>query len=158
LFPGVWEFPIAVAFACLMRPVQAQGGALDDAVLTLFPEWKKKLASHDRDADPQVVYREQEKFHKMVDVFAGLLIGLLVLVLFVLGSGFGVQKLASQFWGGTGVNHPQVLQDYLRKSYHAFVFGIPLVFCYVLKNRPLRFALATGALLLVAAYHERSAE
>jgi hypothetical protein len=158
LFPGVWEFPIAIVVACLMRPTQHVAGWLDDLMLGLFPEWRKKLEAHGRDADVRAVHQEQEKFYRVVDVIAGLLMGALVLLLFFAWTGLGVQKLASQFWSGSGVQHQQILSDYLRKTYHAFVFGIPLVFCYVLKNRPLRMALGVGALLMVAAFHERGSE
>jgi hypothetical protein len=157
LFSGVWEFPIALVVACLMRPPQHVAGWLDDVVLGLFPEWRKKLEAHGRDTDVRLVHQEQEKFYRVVDVIAGLLMGVLVLLLFFAWSGLGFQKLATQFWSGSGV-HPQALSDYLRKSYHAFVFGIPLVFCYVLKNRPLRMALGLGALLLVSGFHERGNE
>jgi hypothetical protein len=158
LFPGVWEFPIAIAVACLMRPPQHVAGWLDDVMLAVFPEWRKKLESHGRDADPKVVFQEQEKFYRVVDVIGGILMGVVVLLLFFAWSGLGIQKMASQFWSGSGVQHQAVLSDYLRKTYHAFVFGIPLVLCYMLKNRPVRMALGVGALLLVSGFHERGNE
>jgi hypothetical protein len=157
LFPGVWEFPIALVAACLMRPPQMVTGWLDDVMLSLFPEWRKKLEAHHRDADPREVQREQEKFHLAVDVIAGFLMALLVLALFAAWTGLGIQSMAAKFWQGMGT-HPQLVSGYVSKTYQAFVFGIPLVFCYMFKNRPLRMALGLSALLLISSFRERGNE
>jgi hypothetical protein len=155
MFPGVWEFPIALVVACLMRPTQLVQGWLDDVMLSLFPEWRKKLESYGRDADVNEVRREQEKFHLVVDVVAGLLMALVVVALFAAWNGLGLQSMAAKFWQGTGA---QGIQLSVQRTYWAFVFGIPLVLCFLLKDRPLRMALGLGALLLISGSRERGNE
>jgi hypothetical protein len=157
IFPGVWEFPIAVVLACLTRPNRNIQGWLDDMMASMFPEWRKKLEAHGRDADPREVLREQETFHRVVDVIGGLLTGLLVLVIFISWSAF-LYGLADQMWKGFGATHPQIRQGYLANTYQFFVFGIPLVLCYMFKDRPLRMAIALGALLMISGFRERGSE
>ncbi|MBM4068132.1 MAG: hypothetical protein FJ271_04215 [Planctomycetes bacterium] len=141
LFPSIWEFPIAVAAACFLRPTLKDGGWVDDVVSNNFmeatPVHHPKKGKHQprsiakADANPS--------FHYMMDVVLG---GGMLVVLFAL--------LMVVFPSAVDLN--QMGKD-PRGRWYFIMFGLPLMVACFFYGRPLRFGLAVTSVLLVSAVH-----
>jgi hypothetical protein len=134
LFPRIWEFPLAIMAAGLLRPTMKESGWTDDLVADFMdkpaPQPQVKKGKH----QPQHVARAQRNpsFHYTMDV---VLPGALLVVLLLLGFAFPDQLRALA--GGN------TFATYL------FLFGIPLMICCFYYARPLRFGLGIGVVLFV---------
>jgi hypothetical protein len=137
LFPRVWEFPVALACAGLLRPTMKESGWADDLVSDFMnkpiaappPPKKGKHQPHQhRIAKPE----DNPSFHRMLDVVlpAALLVVLLLLAFAFPGQ---LEKLSG---GQSGLMY-------------FFMFGVPLIICCFFYGRPLRFGLGIAAVLVV---------
>jgi hypothetical protein len=132
VFPGLWEFPIALVMACLVRPVLKEGGWLDDILggMSEKTESSTPKAKGVKSIE-NVATTTGTNVHVILDYL--LPVGLLIfsaIVVFTLTSALGLY--ASVFIG----------------------FGVPLIVACFFYGRPIRLGLAIGAVLLVRDFYE----
>jgi hypothetical protein len=134
VFPGVWEFPIAIVLAALVRPQLADSGWTDDALMNSSPsfqEWARQQG--------------EDTYHYIMDVLLGLSVFVLACFLaWFMGDRerlTGILKflgLLRSTWG----NAAQL----------GLLFGVPLIISFFFSGRPLRFAIALGGIILCNQY------
>lgn len=144
---GVFELPVAIVVACLVRPETMQSGWFDELLMNAFPglrSWARtqgdEMAKSMGRPAPGTTYM----FNYFLDVVLGL---------FVLGLAY---------WLTTGVWSNAILTKVIQLVgagrnwnyffHNAWVFGIPMIFCFFFAGRPLRMGLAVTALLLANLY------
>jgi hypothetical protein len=123
IFPGVWEFPIAIFVAGLVRPAMAEHGWLDRLLAGVLGEGERR--GRGRHAGPEPTTG------MTVGLDFGLPIAVLLLTLLTQGIFMSTSRL------NTGTAQPEL------------AYGIPLVVTLLFLMRPLRFGLALGAVLLL---------
>ncbi len=132
LFPGVWEYPIVLVLACVLRPApqsKDEGGRMKDEGGRMKDEQKRRKLNSSFILPPSSFHRDARLLDWALPAGLALLTAGLV---------FGVQKM------GVGPGPLSV----------ALMFGAPLLFCYLFLFRPLRFGLGVAALLLAGSlYH-----
>jgi hypothetical protein len=131
LFRGIAEYPLVLVLACLLRPAAAEeaAGALKGAgQIPTSPKRKRGEPS------PSLALRAcQQRRARRLDVVLPLALGGLTAALVVGWQAYGLEP------GPLSV---------------AAMFALPLVLCYTFLERPVRFGLGVGALLLAGGlYH-----
>jgi hypothetical protein len=148
VFPGVWEFPIAIVLAALVRPQLSEGGWLDDAALNSSPGFQTwavqqgdQVAKSFGKPAPHTAY----VFNYFMDVVLGVAVFLLAcLMAWLLGDRERLTAVM-KFLGLTRSVFGQYAQL-------ALLFGLPLVIAFFFASRPLRFAIALGGVILCNQY------
>jgi hypothetical protein len=139
-FPGVWEYPIAIAVSGLLRPQMVQAGWLDELLGGSRGEAAARIkhgAKHESSADVT-------SFARLMDFVLPLGILALTWILSTVLSN-AVQQIAANFvTAGTG-NY----RENLAVASGWLMFGIPMVITCFFFGRPIRFGLAVGAILLM---------
>ncbi len=136
-FPAVWEFPIAIVLAALVRPALAELGWIDDWLLSSSPSfqtWAQQPGGGTADR------KGTENFSYFMDVA-------LALTVFLLACGLA-------WWLSSSARLNSVLKFIgVRGSaatyvYPALLFGLPLICCFFFSPRPLRFGLALAGVMV----------
>jgi hypothetical protein len=146
VFTGVWEFPIAIVIAALVRPRLADAGWLDDALLNNSPSFQTWVRQQGDDVAKSFGRPAQHStwlFGYVMDVIMGLAV-------------FALAWFTA-WWMSDQSRVSSSLKFFGLKSYSLFVYGfllygIPLVIAFFYYGRPLRFALAVGGVILVNHY------
>jgi hypothetical protein len=143
IFTGVWEFPLALFAACLVRPVLKDGGWADTWFATNFakpvpgaPAPKPGPGRHVRKGHPE----ETPQLHRTLDIVLPLGVLILVAVL-----GLGLRSTLATMFNNAGAALVVAL-------------GVPLAIACFYYARPLRFGLAIGAVLVVQGLMESRGE
>ena len=144
---GVFEFHIAIVIACLVRPETMQSGWFDELLMNAFPglrSWARtqgdEMAKSMGRPAPGTTYM----FNYFLDVVLGLfLFGLA----WWLSAGEWSHAILAKMIQlvGMGRNWNYFFQN-------AWIFGIPMVFCFFFAGRPLRIGLAVTALFVANLY------
>jgi hypothetical protein len=139
LFPRVWEFPLAIMAAALIRPTMKSSGWTDDLLADFMdkpaaqPQPKKgKHVPHQHAARAQ----RDPSFHYTLDV---VLPGIILVAMALMAFAFLGQLQALAGGSAFGLDF--------------FLFGIPLAICCFYYGRPLRFGLGIGVVLLIHLMH-----
>jgi hypothetical protein len=134
IFPGIWEFPIAMFVAGLLRPKIKEGGWTDD----LASEF---LYSSPAPVQPKKGHKHQPKSIAKTGPGPSLHMTLdFVLPLALLILGFVLATVV----------YPRKPEG--RESFeYVMIFGLPLLISCFYLGRPLRYGLAVGAVLVIAA-------
>jgi hypothetical protein len=135
LFPRVWEFPLAIMAAALIRPTMKSSGWTDDLLADFMdkppaqPQPKKgKHVPHQHTAKAP----RNASFHYTMDV---VLPGVLLVAMSLAAFAFSAQLRSLARGSAFGLD--------------VFLYGIPLGICCFYYGRPLRFGLGIGVVLLV---------
>ncbi len=139
VFLGVWELPIALFFAGLVRPTLKDGGWTDDLIANMGdkPAPQSQPKKHHKQqprslAKTGPLAKNDSSIHYSLDI--ALPLGILILVAILV---YVLPTPIRALSGG---------QPALTVS---IMFGIPLIICCFYYARPLRFGLGIGAVLLI---------
>ncbi len=148
LFPGLWEYNIAIFLAGMVRPTMKDSGWADDAVAGFIgdqgaagPKGKGKALG--------VHAESNTNFHYTMDVV--LAIGVLVLVCILMFMIFKGDLTQARFAQDTAAAANARAQAAVK------ILGVPLLVACFFMFRPLRFGLAIGAILLAIVLEEGGA-
>jgi hypothetical protein len=146
---GVIEFHIAIVFACLVRPEVIPSGWLDELIMNAFPGLRT-WARTQGDEMAKSMNRPAPGTTYMFNYFLDVVLGLFVLgISYFLGKAMWdneswsmaiLQKLLQLVGAGRGWS-----QSFFQ---NAWIFGIPMVFCFFFAGRPLRIGLAVTGMFL----------
>src|SRR5262245_13394324 len=154
LFNEVVEYPLAIVCACLIRPKIKQGGWLDDMLLKASPDldrWAKDTSDNISKSFGHESHRTPWLVNVAIDIaLAAAVLGVAYYLKNNAVEGIwrrentksGLYKLAKFIGFDTSTTYRW--HDGL---YNAIVYGIPMIMCFIMAGRPLRFGLAIAALL-----------
>jgi hypothetical protein len=152
LFPGVWEFYIALVVACFVRPTLLETNWLDNFLMTTFPglqQWAREQSdqmsrSLGRTPDGSTYF-----FSYALDFVLG---GFMLLLAWFMRAqaqwGWYDEDRAFNFLQFIGMSR-NFAAVYYNYAFVAVIYGIPLVICGLYSSRPVRFGLAITGLLVV---------
>jgi hypothetical protein len=145
LFTGVWEFPMAIVLACLVRPKLNEAGWTDELILNSSPSfqtWVRQRGDEMAKSAGRQATHSTYAFSYFMDIALGLTVFALSCFLTWYMSYENMNKIA-RFLGLRGLG--SLLRPLL-------IFGVPLVCCFFFYGRPLRFAIALSGVLLCNQY------
>jgi hypothetical protein len=137
-FPGVWEYPIAVALAGLLRPKLKEAGWIDEMLGGSREEAALAKARHGKAEQSADV----AGFAKLMDYVLPVGVFVLALICSMMLSGV-IRSIASSFApsGARGTS------DFVTTASGIIMFGIPVVISCFFYGRPIRYGLTVGAIL-----------
>jgi hypothetical protein len=139
-FPGVWEYPIAIAVSGLLRPTMTEAGWLDELLGGARGEAAHaKHGKHEASADVA-------GFARLMDYVLPVGVLALTAVLSMMLSTL-MQRIASNFVT------PGSRSENLTIAAGWLMFGIPVVIACFFFQRPIRFGLSIAAILLVYSWY-----
>jgi hypothetical protein len=140
-FKGLYEFPIAIFLACLVRPLMKEEGWLDSFMSNML-EPSHAAKTHAKGQKAVATVQEKPTSYAPILDFA--------LPIIVLVIGFAL------------INIPETPARSGRESNvsaaRVFGFGVPLIICCFYYGRNIRFALGIGAVLIVQVIYEYKQE
>jgi hypothetical protein len=146
LFTGVWEFPIAIVLAALVRPKLVESGWVDDLALNTSPSFQSWVHQQGDDIAKSVGRPAPHNtwlFSYIMDVVMGLVV-------------FGMSWFFAWYFSDQSRLSAALkflgMKAYGSWAYSAMLFGIPLVICFFYYGRPLRFAIGLGGVILLNHY------
>jgi hypothetical protein len=151
LFAGVYEFYIAVAVACYIRPVMLESNWLDNLLLNAgMRDWAREQSDQMSRSLGRVSDGSTYVLSYGLDILLGIFMAFLAW--FMTSHQFGWD-----WWTPTKAYKTLKFLGFGERGaemnfslfYAAVVYGIPLVMCGLYSSRPLRFGLAITALLCV---------
>jgi hypothetical protein len=138
-FPGVWEYPIAIAVSGLLRPEMVRAGWIDEL---LGGSREGAPVKHGGKHEPS---GDVASFARLMDYVLPAGVFLLTIILSMVLSGT-VRSIAANFVpAGTGARGGS---ENIAIASGWMMFGIPVVIACFFYGRPIRFGLAIGAILL----------
>ncbi|HZZ78070.1 MAG TPA: hypothetical protein VFE62_06110 [Gemmataceae bacterium] len=150
---GVYEFHIAIVIACFIRPTTVASGWFDEVLLNAFPglrAWAKTQG----DEMSKSLGRQPDGSTYMFSYFLDVALGL-----FILGLAWWLSyaqwdpqsyssTIASKLVELIGGRSPSMRRFVI----NAWMYGIPMIFCFFFAGRPFRLGLAVTGLLLANLY------
>jgi hypothetical protein len=153
VFDGVYEFYIAVAVACFVRPTLLESNWLDNALMNAFPglrDWAREQSDQVSQSLGRAPDGSTYVLSYTLDVILGLFMGLLAWFLSSHEFGWNWWNMDKAFRTLKFIGFPErAAEGFFDMAYYGVIFGIPLVICALWSSRPLRFGLGITALLCV---------
>jgi hypothetical protein len=151
LFPGVWEFYIALVAACFVRPVLLETNWLDNFLMNNFPslqQWAREQSDQMSRSLGRTPDGSTYVLSYTLDIILGAFMVFLAWFMSFQSTAWGLYTPTSAFKMLKFIGmRPEAADQYYLQAYYAVVYGIPLVMCGLYSSRPLRFGLAVTALL-----------
>ncbi len=144
---GVYEFHIAIIIACMVRPETMPSGWFDELLMNAFPGLRT-WARTQGDEMAKSMGRQPAGTTYMFNYFLDVVMGLFILGLaWWLSAGVWSNAILGKLIQlvGTGRNWNYFFHN-------AWVFGIPMIFCFFFAGRPMRMGLALTGLMFANLY------
>ena len=153
LFPGVWEFYIALVIACFIRPVLLETNWLDNFLMNQFPglqAWARDQSDSDCLPFPRPHFDREHLCAQLHPRHRGYAFMVFLTWFMSAQTGWGIYNYDRAFKLLKFIGFsPESAEMHMDQAYKAAIYGIPLVICGLYSSRPLRFGLAITALLSV---------
>jgi hypothetical protein len=175
LFVGLLELPLALVLAGLLRPrIRTEGGGWVDNLVTAaapgFVQWLGNkgddMARNFQGQEPAAAEAPAARpsrrdlpprgwllFYSL-DVLLPVLLGVFFLLWLNLTRNW--HEAIYDFWYTTMAMEKATAVRMYRITAQAIIYGIPLLICFLMCPRPLRFGLAVGAVLLASHIHTQA--
>jgi hypothetical protein len=160
---GVIEYPLAFVLACLLRPNIRQDGWVDETIVRYLPEVKTFFESLGDHLARLFGFSPTAKSHYLLNVLLDVVLALALgaFANWFIGNAMSAQgwdwgRLTMKspfvvFWHSLGMRG-EALGGWAVQSITWVVYGLPMLVCVAFAySRGLRYGLAIGLLLLVAA-------
>jgi hypothetical protein len=152
VFPGVWEFPLAIVAACFVRPTLSAVNWTDRYLMNTFPglqTWARDQSDQLSQSVGKPATGDPYVLSYTLDIILGLFVG---------GLAWFMQAQAS--WGFIGPDQvfrglvflgfsPSAANIWWRPFYQVIVSGIPMIIAFFFATRPVRFGIGVACILLV---------
>jgi hypothetical protein len=143
---GVWEFHIAIIIACFVRPEYVPSGWFDELIMNAAPglrNWAKTQG----DEMAKSMGRPQPGTTYMFNYFLDVVMGL-----FILGLAYFLSStdISTRIW--RWLIKIVGSQEWSMMVRNAWLYLLPMVFCFFFAGRPVRLGLALSGLLVANLY------
>jgi hypothetical protein len=147
VFTGIVEYPLALALAGFLRPRLWRSGLVDLALASALPDLVKRPAPAP-DGGPG---QPRRRIHAPQSAWPEPTPALSYTLDVVLGVGVALVALLCIWWTNDTRNWLNKNRDDYVAGYYLLRYVVPLVLCFFLLGRPLRFGLGFAGIILVHA-------